>query len=225
VRGGTAFWACSGPGGRDSRGVGAHFGHAHIGLHVSLVIRVEPIGHLREHADIPIAFTVERILEISLPDDGLGGIAFNEVPVEVPWEKDYDQIRGEGPTRWPQRFDTSNWGLIAAYARSSRLGGAVIAYNTTGLTMFDERSREIAVLWDLRVHPAARGCGVGSMLFRAVEDWCRQRGCRTLKVETQNINVPACHFYARMGCTLGSINRFAYPDLPDETQLVWVKKL
>jgi GNAT superfamily N-acetyltransferase len=204
--------------------VGAHFEHAHIGLPVSLLIRVEPIGRLSEHADIPIAFTVERILEISLPDDGLGGIAFNEVPVEVPWEKDYDRIRGEGPTRWPQRFDTSNWGLIAAYDGSHRVGGAVIAFNTAGITML-EGSSDIAVLWDLRVRPAVRRSGVGARLFRAVEEWARQRGSRTLKVETQTVNVPACRFYARMGCMLGSINRFAYPELPDETQLVWVKGL
>jgi hypothetical protein len=28
-----------------------------------------------------------------------------------------------------------------------------------------------------------------------------------------------------MGCALGAINRFAYPDLPDEVQLPWRKAL
>jgi hypothetical protein len=28
-----------------------------------------------------------------------------------------------------------------------------------------------------------------------------------------------------MGCTLGAIDRFAYLDLPDEVQLIWVKQL
>jgi len=46
-----------------------------------------------------------------------------------------------------------------------------------------------------------------------------------MKVETQNINVPACSFYRRMGCTLGSIDRFAYAELPDEAQLIWLKEL
>ena len=46
-----------------------------------------------------------------------------------------------------------------------------------------------------------------------------------MKVETQNVNVPACRFYARQGCVLGAINRFAYPDLPDEVQLLWYKTL
>jgi GNAT superfamily N-acetyltransferase len=191
---------------------------------VSVVIREESMSLLSEHADIPIAFIVDRILEVSIPDDGLGGITFSEVLVDVPWEKDYDALKGEGPTRWPKRFDTSNWGLIAAYASSSRIGGAVIAYRTAGLNLL-EGSNDTALLWDLRVRPAARGTGVGSVLFRAVEDWARQRGCRTLTVETQNINISACRFYARIGCRLGAINRFAYPELPDETQLVWVKGL
>jgi GNAT superfamily N-acetyltransferase len=197
---------------------------AQIGPAVSVVIREEPMDLLNEHANIPIAFTVDRVLEVSIRDDGLGGITLKEVPVDAPWEKDYDRITGEDPTRWSKQFDTSNWGLIAAHAGSSRVGGAVIAFNTAGVDML-ENTRTIAVLWDLRVRPAIRSSGVGSMLFRRVEEWALRQGCRTLKAESQNINVPACRFYARMGCKLGSINRFAYPDLPDETQLVWVKQL
>jgi GNAT superfamily N-acetyltransferase len=49
------------------------------------------------------------------------------------------------------------------------------------------------------VRPEVRSSGVGSALFRAAEDWSRRRGCRTLKVETQNINLPACRFYVHMG--------------------------
>ena len=41
----------------------------------------------------------------------------------------------------------------------------------------------------------------------------------------RQLHVPACHFYAAQGCTLGSIDRFAYADLPDEAQLLWYKKL
>lgn len=60
---------------------------------------------------------------------------------------------------------------------------------------------------------------------RSVEAWARERGRRTLKVETQNTNVPACRFYRRMGCALGAIDLFAYAHLPDEVQLMWFKEL
>ena len=62
-------------------------------------------------------------------------------------------------------------------------------------------------------------------LFRAAEAWSRDRGCRQLKIETQNINVPACRFYLRQGCVLGGINRFAYREFPEEVQLLWYKDL
>ena len=63
------------------------------------------------------------------------------------------------------------------------------------------------------------------MLFQAAEVWARRRECRMLKVETQNINVPACRFYVRMGCELSAIRRDAYSILPEETQLLWAKEL
>jgi hypothetical protein len=37
--------------------------------------------------------------------------------------------------------------------------------------------------------------------------------------------VPACRFYQKMGCTLGAIDRFAYPGLPAEVRLLWWKAL
>ena len=66
---------------------------------------------------------------------------------------------------------------------------------------------------------------MGFALLQAVEDWARARGCRQLKVETQNINVAACKFYARQGFVLAAVDRFAYPTLPHEIQLLWYKNL
>ena len=88
-----------------------------------------------------------------------------------------------------------------------------------------ERRLDLAVLWNIRVSPEARGRKVGSALFRAAEAWAAARGCQQLKVETQNINVPACRFYSRQRCVLGAINSFAYSELPNEVQLLWYKLL
>jgi GNAT superfamily N-acetyltransferase len=189
---------------------------------VDVHVEEEPIERLGEHARIPISYTVERILAVSTPNSGLGGIVLSEVDVDIPWVKDYDAIKGEGPRRWPDRFDTANWGLIAAYDRAERIGGAVIAYRSPGVNMLEDRS-DMAALWDLRVRPDIRNSGIGSALFRAAEKWCQERGCSVLKVETQNINLAACRFYAKMGCILGAIDRMAYPDIPAETQLLWFK--
>ena len=204
--------------------VGAHPVAKHATIAVMATVVVEPISQLDLHADIPIAYLVERVLDLELVDGGLGGIRLSEVPVEEPWTKDYDAIKGEGPTRWRRRFDVTNWGLIAAHEGERRVGGAVVAFNTAGVNVLEGRS-DLAVLWDIRIRPEARSAGIGTNLFHAAMEWARDRGCRTMKVETQNINVPACRFYEHVGCSLGAIDRFAYPDLPDEVQLMWFKDL
>lgn len=191
---------------------------------MDLRINDEPISRLDEHGKIPISFRVDRILEVSTWDSGLGGIGLTGTETASPWVKDYDAEDGEGPTRWLKHFDTSNWGLLAAYDGKERIGGAVIAFRSPGVNMLEGRD-DLAALWDIRVCPKFRSKGVGSSLFSATENWIRERGGRQLKVETQNTNVTACLFYVRMGCTLATIDRRAYPDHPDEAQLIWFKEL
>lgn len=181
----------------------------------------EPIASLRDYANVPIAFEVASILDVN---DDHGRFLLTERPVGARWTKDYDAIHGEHPSEWPKRFDVSRWGVLAARAGGRRVGGAVIAFDTPGVDMLEGR-RDLAVLWDIRVAPEARGSGVGAALFRAAEAWARARGCRQLKVETQNVNVPACRFYARQGCVLTTVDPSAYPGLPGEIQLLWYKYL
>jgi GNAT superfamily N-acetyltransferase len=185
----------------------------------------EPITALAEYATIPIAFEVSHVLDVGLQERGRTGFVLSGHRAgTAPYVKDYDAIKGEGPVQWAQRFDLSNWGLFAARMECRRVGGAAVAYDTTGLDMLEGRT-DLAVLWDIRVAPAVRGQGVGSALFRAAETWATARGCRQLKVETQNINVPACRFYARQGCVLEAVHRGAYPEFPGEIQLLWHKDL
>ena len=191
----------------------------------SLVIEQESLDLLARHARTSIGFMVDRVLEPSfLGERGVGGITLSEAVVKHPWRKDYDEVEGNHPTDWSSRFDLAHWGLLGAYENHERVGGAVIAFRSPQVWMLEGRD-DLAVLWDLRVAPGARGRGVGSALFRGVEAWATARGCHEIKIETQNINVPACRFYAQMGCSLGAINRHAYPQMPDEVQLLWYRSL
>jgi GNAT superfamily N-acetyltransferase len=190
---------------------------------MELQLRQEPLTALVELGRVPTAFAVERVLEVEAGANGLGGFTLVEQAVATPWVKDYDALDG-GPIRWAERFDLGRWGLIIARIGAECIGGTVIARDTPGLTMLNGR-RDLAVVWDLRVAPAWRRTGVGTALFRAAETWAATHGCRQLQVETQNINVPACRFYARQGCTLGAVDRLAYPQLPGEVQLLWQKDL
>jgi GNAT superfamily N-acetyltransferase len=193
---------------------------------MQLDIRTEPVTpqSLREHARISIAFEVDRVFDVTVEQNGLGGFVLVERPVAVPYLKDYDALPDNGPENWAVRFDVANWCLLTATSDGRRVGGAVLASNTQGVHMLEGR-RDLTVLWDLRVAPEMRRSGVGSALFAAAEEWAKSHGRRQLKVETQNINLPACRFYAGRGCHLGAVHHFAYPDLPDEVQLLWYKDL
>ena len=181
-------------------------------------------ARLLDYARISIAFQVSEIADVTEATTAGGGFAVSQRKLRQGYLKDYDQLPGAGPLQWPQRFDLSNWGLFAAYLAGRRVGGATVAFDTPGVDMLEGR-RDLAVLWDLRVDPRARGRDVGSALFRAVERWARARACQTLKIETQNTNLPACRFYARQGCSLRKTKRSAYPELPDEVQMLWYKSL
>lgn len=187
-------------------------------------VREDSAAALAEYARIPIAFAVEEIFDVAVRDTGLGGFVLTRRRLEVSYVKNYDAGEGESPAHWAKRFDVSNWQFLAAYAEGVRVGGAALTFDAAGIHMLEGRD-DLAVLWDIRVAPEARGRGVGSSLFRAAETRAAARGCRQLKIETQNINVAACEFYARRGCELGGINRFVYPRLPNEVQLLWYKEL
>ncbi len=169
---------------------------------------------------VPIAFSVESQFRVMPQEGGLGGLLLVLEPV-CPYIKDYDADSG-GPTRWPDRFEMSEWGILAAHDNGRRIGGAVIAYNEPSLVLTGT-PEETAVLWDLRVEWAHRGRGIGRQLFESALSSARDQNCQRLEIETQNINVAACKFYARLGCELIAINRNAYPRLSHETQLIWQK--
>lgn len=176
---------------------------------------------LTRYASVPMTTEVTSILLVEPLDDGLGGLSLREAPVERPYTKDYDD--DGGPLSWPLRFDVSRWGFfLAEEPRRGLVGAAAVAWNTDGVNMLEGRA-DLGVLWDLRVRPEARRSGVGRALMGRAVPWLRERGCRRLKIETQNVNPRACRFYQALGCDLGAIHRFAYhdPGVASEVMLLW----
>ena len=120
-----------------------------------------------------------------------------------------------------KNFDVRNWGFFLAMAGNIPVGAATVAFEPTGVFMLEARP-ELAVLWDIRVCPEYRGAGIP--LFRYSAEWARARGCTQMKIETQNINVPACCFYQHMGARLGEIHQHGYAAVPavaHEVMLNW----
>jgi GNAT superfamily N-acetyltransferase len=183
------------------------------------IVEIGP-GDLPEYSRIPSKYEVKSVLKPELLDRGLGGLLLKQVPLEKSYWKDYDAF-GDTPLDWPASFDVSHWGFFLAKDDAVPVGGAAVVFATPGVDMLDGR-RDLSVLWDLRVRPDYRGVGIA--LFRHAAGWSREHGCLQMKVETQDTNLPACHFYQRMGCELGDIRRFGYaavPEMKHETMLCW----
>lgn len=198
-----------------------------MGDPVQIEIRPANADTLRQYGTIPILFEVRSILQPHLIEGGAGGIELREVDLPAPYIKDYDTLQGGRPETWSTQFNLDNWAVFLAEGQTGYLGGAVVAFDTPGVRMLEGR-RNLAVLWDIRVHPHVRGRGIGTRLFHEAIEWARAHGCTNLKAETQNTNIPACRFYARQGCELRAIDRFAYseePEVAQEIMLLWQKAL
>ncbi len=188
------------------------------------MIGISEVGsdRLPEYARIPTVFEVRTAFRVEPLDLGFRLV---EEPVPEPYVKDYDasDYAGGRVLGWALHFDVSNWGFLMAHDGNEAVGAATVALRTPAVHMLEDRS-DLAVLWDLRVQSGRRRQGIGSALFRYAADWARARGCRQMKIETQNTNVPACRFYAARGCVLGGVNRFGYAACPaaaHEAMLLW----
>jgi GNAT superfamily N-acetyltransferase len=185
---------------------------------VGVAIRELPPSQLAVYAAVPIALRVTSRLVRDRASPTADALV--EVPVARPFIKDYDLASGLTPLHWAERHALERWGLFVAEVDGRVVGGAAVA--PAAEVMPDlESTASTGVLWDLRVAPAWQDRGVGSALFRASQRWAGANGCLGLVVETQDINVAACRFYARMGCRLLSYEEHAYDAMPGEARLVW----
>ena len=66
-------------------------------LVMTIELAEEPFSTLAEYARVPIVFTVAHVLDVTSHDVSPSGFEISERRVEVPYEKDYDAIAGEGP--------------------------------------------------------------------------------------------------------------------------------
>ena len=142
-----------------------------------VVVRQEPLSALSDYASVPIAFSTATILEVEWMANGLDGVRLAEAPLSQPLTKDFDE--DEPVTGWRGLGDISHWGIFTAFVDDRRVGGAVVAHNSPGVHMLVGRE-DLAVLWDIRVHPSSRRCGVGTHLLDHAIQFARASGCSFL---------------------------------------------
>lgn len=171
-----------------------------------MTFRIIQVDHSRlvEYYQISIAFQVRSVYDVIEEN---GSIKLNERVLEEPYIKDYDALE----SNYALTMNTDTWGIFLAIDEKP-IGGAII-------TMPD------CALYDLRVAQSHRRFGVGRALFQHAFQWAKKQNSTTcMSIETQNINVNACRFYAAMGANLGDIDRNAYENderVKDEIRLNW----
>ena len=186
-------------------------------------IRQINISEIAVYEKIPMKFRVDSVFDVEIVDQGFGGYRLTERSVDEPWVKDYLAIEHTALPTWIDDFNGDGWAFFLAEDDGIPIGGATVASRTPSANMLDGRD-DLAVLWDIRVNPLNQHGGVATALVNRVIEWSRAEGLAQLKIETQNINVPGCRFYASMGCELRGIVHHAYdenPKLKDEIMFLW----
>ena len=191
---------------------------------MNIRIENEDSSSIEAYASVPIAFEVASVFDVEHAASAEQSPIVVERTLDVSYIKDYDSVWGDGPVEWLHRFDVSGWHFLAAYVDGKRVGGAVVIMRAPDVEMLEGRD-DLAILWDIRVAPSHRSHGIGSALIDAAEKLAAERGASVIKVETQNINVPACRFYESRGFELKFANARIYPDLPHEVQFLLYKTL
>ena len=185
---------------------------------IKLVVEEASKSVLDEYSKVSIEFRVESEYKFKWHNNGLGGVELFEESVSPYW-KNYDS-EDDNPSFLSDKFDLKNWCVVSAFDGEIRIGGAIIAYDTTGINLLEGRD-DLAVIWDIRIDKSHRGMGIGSKIFGRCIEWVEDKKCTRVKIETQNNNVGACRFYVSQNAKLSNFNRYCYNDHPEEVQLIW----
>jgi ribosomal protein S18 acetylase RimI-like enzyme len=161
------------------------------------------------------------ILEVERSGTGLEiGWRLVERDLPQPFDKgtlyDFDEIaQAEIRARLERPDDT--------YQRVAESSGLLVGFLDIELQSWNDT----AFLWNLMIDLDYRGQGLGRRLWHRALDFARQSDVRAIMIETQNTNVPACRFYARMGCELVGINEVYYTNDGSATEvaLFWAYRL
>ncbi|TCJ02062.1 streptothricin N-acetyltransferase SatA [Cytobacillus praedii] len=83
-----------------------------------------------------------------------------------------------------------------------------------------------ALIEDIAVSKEYRKNGVGTALLNKAMEWAKENNFCGLMLETQDINVSACHFYANNQFVIGAVDTMLYSNFPtaNEVAIFWYYK-
>jgi len=147
-----------------------------------------------------------------------------EERIKQHYERDYDRAGEDNPSAWARQYDLSRWGIFSALLDGQPVAGAAVALDGPVFPARSLQREDLAVLWDIRVHPNHKRRGIGTALFHHAARWAKAQGYNQLGLETDGSNIPACKFYAKIGCELGAIMKYGYNgvrEVAEYPMLLW----
>ncbi|GIO41569.1 GNAT family N-acetyltransferase [Paenibacillus apis] len=83
-----------------------------------------------------------------------------------------------------------------------------------------------ALMEDISVAKKWRGRGIGKELLKEGVEWARNNDFAGLMLETQDVNVSACRFYAKNNFVLGAVDTMLYTNFQtaNEKAIFWYLK-
>jgi ribosomal protein S18 acetylase RimI-like enzyme len=190
-------------------------------MHDEAIIRPMTEDDIPALAGIRPGFVSDTVLHVERLGSGIeGGWRLVERRLPVPFDKGsgYDFDANER-ARIRQRLLRGD-GLHLVVEWRGRIVGV--------LDVTPEEWNSTAWVWNLMLDQAVRRRGLGRALFGRAVAWARRLGYRALVFETQTNNVPACKFYAAMGCRLDGLRETLYTNddmARGEVALFWVYPL
>jgi len=83
-----------------------------------------------------------------------------------------------------------------------------------------------ALIEDITVARNHRQQGIGGVLLKKAAEWARQNNLIGLMLETQDVNLSACRFYAKNNFVIGAVDTMLYSNFPtaNEKAIFWYHK-
>ncbi|MNB78362.1 TDP-fucosamine acetyltransferase [compost metagenome] len=98
--------------------------------------------------------------------------------------------------------------------------------NCTGRIRLRANWNGYAMIENIAVAGSRRQQGIGSRLMDQAVQWAQQRKLAGLMLETQDVNVAACRFYASYGFVIGGVDNMLYSNFTaaGERAIFWYYK-
>ena len=147
------------------------------------------------------------------------------VTIRICGEKDLDALE------WDGMFTDHREIILEAYVRQQQRANIMLVAETDGkivgqiwIDLAKLASRGTGFLWALRVHPAARGRGIGTELIGAAEAWLAAHAFESGAVGVEKENRRAMRLCRRLGYEVAGelLERYTYTTPAGEPQDVTV---